>query len=121
MPMDNAGSGTGPARRIREIGALTAMIVIGLGGCVTRPGGSDVYPDHLERLPSGARVELTTRDGRQLRLRITEATPTGLRGVDRHFRSYELAREEIDGLSIVPQNDWAVALAFFAVVFVTGF
>ena len=119
--MDNAGSGPGPPGRVRHIGLLVVMFVVGLGGCVTRPGGSDVYPDHLERLPSGARVEVTTRDGRQLRLRITEATATGLRGVDRHFRSYELTREDIDELSVVPQNDWVVALAFFAVVFVTGF
>jgi hypothetical protein len=119
--MDNAGSGPGPAKRVHDFGLLAVIIAIGLGGCVTRPGGSDVYPDHLDRLPSGARVEVTTRDGRQLRLRITEATATGLRGVDRHFRSYELAPEDIDELSVLPQNDWVVALAFFAVVFVTGF
>lgn len=119
--MDNAGSGNGPAKRIRDIGALAVIIVIGLGGCVTRPGGVDVYPDHLDRLPPGARVEVTTRDGRELRLRVTEATATGLRGVDRHYRSYELSRDDISGLSVVPQNDWVVALAFFAVVFVTGF
>ncbi len=121
MPMENAAPRTSPRSSAPAVCLLTLLLTLGLSACVTQPGGADVFPDHLERLPAGARVQVNTRDGRQLKLRVTEATPTGIRGVDRRYRSYALARDDIDSLEVMRQNDWVVALAFFGVVFVTGF
>ncbi len=121
MPMENAACRTSPRSWAPASCLLTLLLTLGLSACVTQPGGTDVFPEHLERLPVGARVQVSARDGRQLELRVTEATPTGIRGVDRHYRSYQFAVDDIESLDVMRQNDWVVALAFFGVVFVTGF
>lgn len=121
MPMENAACRTSPRSWAPATCLLTLLVALGLSACATQPGGPNVFPDHLERLPVGARVEVKTRQGQQLKLRVTTAMPTGIRGVDRHYRSYALAVDDIESLEVMRQNDWVVALAFFAVVFVTGF
>ncbi len=121
MPMENAACRTCPRSCAPATCLLTLLLTLGLSACVTQPGGPDVFPDHLERLPVGARIQVNTRQGQQLKLRVTAAMPAGIRGVDRHYRSYELDVDDIESLDVMRQNDWVVALAFFGVVFVTGF
>lgn len=89
-------------------------------GCVTQKAPVNVADDRLGEVPAGARVTVTTTDGRELAIRVTESGPDYIVGIDRHYREYRLQREEIRDIQGRPQNDLIVALAFFAVVFVTG-
>jgi hypothetical protein len=90
-------------------------------GCVTQRNIEDASVDRLDEVPAGARLIVTTADGRRLTLRVTESAAGHIVGIDRHYREYRLEREEIRDIRGRPQNDLVVALAFFAVVFVTGF
>lgn len=90
-------------------------------GCVTHRDIDRVSADELEMLPEGAEVVVTTTDDREIRIKVTGAGPGYVEGVDRHFQQHRLEREEIQDIRGRPQNDLVVALAFFAVVFVTGF
>ena len=74
--------------------------------------------DALDRIPPGTRVRITTREGDTLRLKVTEASAASVSGRDRYFRQHDVPREQIEDIEAPPQNDWAVALLFFLLVFV---
>jgi hypothetical protein len=90
-------------------------------GCVSQRSIEDASVDRLDEVPAGARLIVTTADGRKLTIRVTESAAGHIVGIDRHYREYRLNREEISDIHGQPQNDVIVALTFFAVVFVTGF
>lgn len=100
---------------------LILAAVISLSGCVTNRDIDRLSVDNLEMLPEGADVIVTTTDGREIRIKVTGSGHDHVDGIDRHFRQYHLERDDIRTIRGRPQNDLVVALAFFAVVFVTGF
>ena len=100
---------------------MAATIILLLAGCVTHGHIRDVTADNLEAIPVDASVSVTTVEGDEVRLRVTDVGPDHIEGIDRHFREYRFERDEIREIRGRPQNDLFVALAFFAVVFVTGF
>jgi len=99
---------------------IAALVAAALCGCVTRPVSGDVFPDRLAEIPPDTRIVATTSEGHELALRVTRTTESSIEGVDRHYRKYQLEAEQLTDVRIVAQNDLVVALAFIAVVFVTG-
>ena len=97
---------------------VTALLCFGATGCTTAQMSSPPSRDALEQIPLGARVLVTTETDETLRLKVTGATPNALRGRDRHFREYELNRDEIREIDAPRQNDWWVALAWVSIVFI---
>jgi hypothetical protein len=116
-----AATGRAPARpgRVLLVWVLVAAL---LGGgstaCTTAQMRTPPSVDALEQVPVGARVRIVTRAGTALDLRVTAATNETLTGRDRYFRSHDLPRDEIASIEAPPQQDWWVALFFFAIVFV---
>jgi hypothetical protein len=100
---------------------LAATFLVLMGGCVTHGHLEDLTVDRLADIPVDVRIVVDTVDDREITIRVTDSGPTHVAGVDRHFREYRLERDEIRTVRVRPQNDLVVALAFFAVVFVTGF
>lgn len=99
---------------------IVALIASTLFGCISRPVSGKVFPDRLAEIPPDSRIVATTGEGEELALRVTHATESSIEGVDRHYRKYRLEVEQLTDVRIVAQNDLVVALAFIAVVFVTG-
>lgn len=108
------------ARATRGLVAWVLIVALGLGpaGCTTAQMGTPPSVDALDRIPPGTRVRITTREGDTLRLKVTGATTAAVSGRDRYFRRHEVPREQIEDIDAPPQNDWAVALLFFVLVFV---
>jgi hypothetical protein len=100
---------------------LAAALLILMSGCVTHGHLGDLTVDRLDEIPPDARIVVDTVDGRVITIRVTESGPDHVIGVDRHYQEYRFRRDEISAVRVRPQNDLIIALAFFAVVFVTGF
>ena len=111
-----------PAEMLRRgqslLALFTALLCFTAGGCTTPQMSNAPSPDALEQIPVGARVHVTTDRDETLKLRVTGTTSNSLRGRDRHFREYELTRDEIRQIDAPRQNDWWVALAWVSIVFI---
>lgn len=106
------------SRRLLSWLLVSALIGAGSTACTTAQMREPPSVDALGHVPVGARVRIVTRAGTALDLRVTAATDEKLTGRDRYFRSHDLPRDEIASIEAPPQQDWWVALFFFAIVFV---